>query len=92
MKPQNDLTPPVDQTRLLLSGLQMESFDNEMIHLYIKLLLNPSLSDKFQIVELRRRKQYAQLQLNQNISFDEIKNRLKMIPKFNLIVIQVKTR
>ena len=36
MKPQNDLTPPVDQTRLLLSGLQMESFDNEMIHLYIK--------------------------------------------------------
>ena len=86
MKPQNDLTPPVDQTRLLLSGLQMESFDNEMIHLYIKLLLNPSLSDKFQIVELRRRKQYAQLQLNQNISFDEIKNRLKMIPKFNLII------
>ena len=57
MKPQNDLTPPVDQTRLLLSGLQMESFNNEMIHLYIKLLLNPSLSDKFQIVELRRRKQ-----------------------------------
>ena len=51
MKPtQNDLTPPVDQTRLLLSGLQMESFDNEMIHLYIKLLLNPSLSDKFQIL------------------------------------------
>lgn len=72
-------TPQIDSTRLLIKS---PFNSDEFIRLYIQLLLNPNLNEKFKIFELKRRNEYAQVKLNQPIrsSLDDLVKRAKLIP------------
>jgi hypothetical protein len=72
----------VDSSRLLISGLS-ETYSDEMIKLYITLLLNPNLDNKFQIIEFRRRDQYSLLGFNQSIQILDAQRRQVKMNNFN---------
>jgi hypothetical protein len=74
-----EVEAPIDAFRMLLDGV-LETCSDEMIKLYVVLILNPTLDDSFKIEEMRRNRRRVQLRLNKKLQFDEIVNRQKKVP------------
>jgi len=74
-----EVEAPIDAFRMLLDGVP-ETCSDEMIKLYVVLILNPTLDDSFKIEEMRRNRRRVQLRLNKKLQFDEIVNRQKKVP------------
>lgn len=75
-----DLEPPFDLTRLLIEGIS-ETCTDEMIQLYVLLVLNFNLDDTFKIEEIRRNKKRVMIKFNRQLAFDEIATRQKKVPE-----------
>lgn len=78
--------PPNDPTRLLIDGV-LETCSDEMIQLYVLLIVNGTLDDSLKIEETRRNRNRVMVKFNKNFNFDEIISRQKKIPELcgNLI-------
>ena len=78
--------PPTDPTRLLIDGV-LETCSDEMIQLYVLLIVNGTLDDSLKIEETRRNRNRVMVKFNKNFNFDEIISRQKKIPELcgNLI-------
>ena len=78
----NQLEPevPFDPHLFLLEGV-LETCPNEMIHLYLTLILNPELAEDFQVEEMRRNRQRVMIKLNKAIDYDAVSTRQKKVPE-----------
>jgi hypothetical protein len=74
--------PVIDPFFLLVDGFS-ETTTNEMIRLYLILLVNPNLDDSFKIEFLRRNRKLVLVKFNRKISFEELVTRSNKIPDFN---------
>lgn len=74
------LVPPIDQSRLLIDGV-VETCTNEMICLYITLIMNANLDDSFKIEEMRRNRRKIMCRFNRIFNFDEVLTRQRKVPE-----------
>ena len=79
LDPLSDAEPPVDPYRLLIDGI-VDTCTDEMIRLYVLLLINPTLDDSFRVENMRRNRKRVLLKFNKKILFDEIAERQKKVP------------
>jgi hypothetical protein len=80
MNDKSDLEVPIDSNRLLLENVP-ESCSNEMIQLYLTLLLNYNLDDQIKVEEIRRNRHRVMIKLNRSINYEEISERQKKLPQ-----------
>ena len=71
---------PVEQTHLLIEGI-METCSDEMIRLYILLIVNSSLDEAFKVEEIRRNRRRVLVKFNKAYDFEESVARQKKIPQ-----------
>jgi hypothetical protein len=75
-----EIEAPYDEKRLLIDGLS-ESCTDEMIQLYVILILNANLDDAFKIEELRRNRKRVLLKFNKQYDFESIEDRQRKLPE-----------
>jgi hypothetical protein len=87
------IEPPIDPYHLLIEG-SLETCTDEMIHLYLILILNPTLDDSFKLESMRRNRRRCLVKLNRKIQFDEISIRQNKVPELagsSILISQFKT-
>lgn len=88
-----EIEVPIDTTRLIVDGV-LESCTDELLQLYISLLVNSDLDETFKIEEFRRNRRRVMLKFNRSFKFDNAVNKQKKLPELtgNLILLdKVKT-
>lgn len=73
---ESNFEAPFDTTRVLIEGV-VENCTDEMINLYICLLLNANLDESFKVEEFRRNRQRVLLKFNRKFNFDDVVARQK---------------
>jgi hypothetical protein len=71
---------PFDTNRVLIEGI-VENCTDEMIQLYLTLILNASLDDSFSVEEMRRNRQRVMIRLNRPVQFEEALERQGKVPR-----------
>lgn len=76
----DQLDVKIDKTRLLIENVS-ESCSDEMIQLYILLIFNSSLDDKFKIEEIRRNRNRVMIKFNQEFDYESVNVKHKKLPQ-----------
>ena len=87
------IDPVIDPLYLLLEGVS-ESCSDEMVRLYLTLIVNPGLEDAIKIESLRRNRFRVLVKLSQKVSFEDITQRQNKLPNLAgkaVIISQVRT-
>jgi hypothetical protein len=75
-----EVEPPFDQHRLLIEGLA-ENCTDEMVQLYLMLVLNADLDDAFKIEEFVRNRSRVMIKMNRILQYEQIVTRQKKVPE-----------
>lgn len=71
---------PIDNTRLIVDGVG-ENFSDELLQLYISLILNADLDETFKIEDFRRNRHRVLIKFSRPIKFELAVERQKKIPE-----------
>lgn len=74
------IEPPFDENRILLDGIN-DSCSDEMIKLYLLLIVNETLDERIKIEQMRRNHARVLVKFNREINFDAVRTKQQKLPE-----------